>query len=133
MKRLFKSLCALAAVVCAASNAGAQSPAARFTVQEMLKIQRVSEPQLSPDGRWVAYQIGVPDVAANRSRTQIYLISVSGGEPKQLTNGTSRPSFLFSSHSAVRFTNARSDLGDWPATYNRRYQISSSATAAGSS
>ncbi|HEV7891487.1 MAG TPA: S9 family peptidase [Pyrinomonadaceae bacterium] len=89
MKRLFKGLCALAAVVCAASNAGAQSPAARFTVQEMLKIQRVSEPQLSPDGRWVAYQIGVPDVAANRSRTQIYLILVSGGEPKQLTNGTS--------------------------------------------
>src|SRR5215213_2628642 len=90
MKRLFKSLCALAAVLCAASNASAQGPAAaRFNVQEMLKIQRVADPQLSPDGRRVAYQITVPDVAANRSRTQIYLVAVAGGEPKQLTSGTS--------------------------------------------
>ena len=73
MRRLFKSLCALAAMLCAASYAGAQAPSARFTVQEMLKIQRVGDPQLSPDGRWVAYQITVPDVAANRSRTQLYL------------------------------------------------------------
>lgn len=89
MRRLFKSLCALAVLLCAVSSAWAQAPSARFNVQEMLKIQRVADPQLSPDGRWVAYQIGVPDVAANRSRTQIYLIAVSGGEPKQLTSGTS--------------------------------------------
>src|ERR1700749_3128650 len=89
MKRLFKSLCALAAVVCAAGGAFAQAPSARFTVQEMLQIQRVADPQLSPDGRWVAYQITVPDVAANRNRTQIYLICASGGEPKQLTSGAS--------------------------------------------
>lgn len=92
MKRLFKSLCAFAVVVCAAAWAFAQAPSARFTVQEMLKIQRVADPQLSPDGRWVAYQISVPDVAANRSRTQIYLIPTSGGEPKQLTSGASSAS-----------------------------------------
>src|SRR5689334_15664958 len=89
MKRLFKSLCAFAAALCAVSNAGAQTPQARFTVQEMLKLQRVADPQLSPDGQWVAYQISVPDVAANRSRTQLYLIPVAGGEPKQLTSGAS--------------------------------------------
>ncbi len=87
MKRLFKSLCALAVVMCACSLARAQQPSARFTVQEMLKIQRVADPQLSPDGRWVAYQITVPDVAANRNRTQIYLIPATGGEPKRLTSG----------------------------------------------
>jgi dipeptidyl aminopeptidase/acylaminoacyl peptidase len=93
MKRLFKSLCALAAILCLSTHAGAQSPAAaRFTVQEMLKIQRVADPQLSPDGRWVAYQITVPDVAANRNRTQLYVVAVAGGEPKQLTSGTSSAS-----------------------------------------
>jgi Tol biopolymer transport system component len=92
MKRLFKSLCALAALLCVVTHAGAQTPSARFTVQEMLKIQRVADPQLSPDGRWVAYQITVPDVAANRNRTQIYLVAATGGEPKQLTSGASSAS-----------------------------------------
>src|ERR1051325_9421605 len=88
MKRLFKSLCALAAVLCAAVAAFAQSPSARFSVQEMLKIQRVADPQLSPDGRWVAYQVTVPDVAANRNRSQIFVVAVAGGEPRQLTTGS---------------------------------------------
>src|SRR5919112_1063330 len=87
MKRLFVSLCALAAALCALPRASAQAPSARFTVQEMLKIQRVADPQLSPDGRSVAYQITVPDVAANRNRTQIYLMPAAGGEPRQLTSG----------------------------------------------
>src|ERR1044071_2763266 len=91
MRRSFKSLCALAAALCAAA-AFAQAPASRFTVQEMLKIRRVADPQLSPDGRWVAYQITVPDVAANRNRTQIYLIPSTGGEPKQLTSGNASAS-----------------------------------------
>src|ERR1043165_10092205 len=88
MKRLFASLCALAAALCAASPS-AQGQPARFTVQEMLKIQRVADPQLSPDGRWVAYQITVPDVGANRNRTQIYVIPVAGGEARQVANGAS--------------------------------------------
>jgi dipeptidyl aminopeptidase/acylaminoacyl peptidase len=92
MKRLFKSLCALVVIMCAASLVHAQSPSARFNVQEMLKIQRVADPQLSPDGRWVAYQITVPDVAANRNRTQVYLVPASGGEPKQLTSGAASAS-----------------------------------------
>ncbi len=89
MKSLFTRACALALTLTSAAFVQAQSPAARFTVQEMLKIQRVADPQLSPDGRWVAYQISVPDVAANRNRTQIYVIPAAGGESKQLTNGAS--------------------------------------------
>src|SRR5437588_3960743 len=89
MKRLATRLCVVALALCALAAVRAQTPGARFTVQEMLRIQRVADPQLSPDGRWIAYQITVPDVAANRSRTQIYLTGVNGGEPKQLTSGNS--------------------------------------------
>jgi dipeptidyl aminopeptidase/acylaminoacyl peptidase len=87
MKRLFASTCALALALCAFAAARAQGPRAQFTVQEMLKLQRVADPQLSPDGKWVAYQITVPDVAANRNRTQIFVIAVAGGEARQLTSG----------------------------------------------
>src|SRR5918911_4920062 len=89
MKRLFTRACVLAVALCALAPARAQTPRARFTVQELLKIRRVADPQLSPDGKWIAYQVTVPDAAANRSVTQIYLIPTGGGEPKQLTAGAS--------------------------------------------
>lgn len=92
MKRLFIRLCVFALALCAFAFAQAQQPRARFTVQDLLKIRRVADPQLSPDGQWVAYQITLPDVAANRSVTQIYLIATGGGEPKQLTNGAASAS-----------------------------------------
>jgi dipeptidyl aminopeptidase/acylaminoacyl peptidase len=93
MKRLVTRTGALVLALCAfAVTAQAQTPRARFTVQEMLKIQRVADPQLSPDGKWIAYQVTVPDVAANRNRTQIFVVSVAGGEPKQLTSGAASSS-----------------------------------------
>lgn len=92
MKRLAARLCLFALALSLTASARAQAPTAQFTVQELLKIQRVADPQLSPDGKWVAYQVTVPDVAANRNRTQIYLIAVAGGEPRQLTSGDSSSS-----------------------------------------
>jgi len=92
MRRLSMRVCLFALALCAFALAEGQTPHARFTVQELLKIRRVAAPQLSPDGQWVVYQVTVPDVAANRSLTQIYLIPVAGGAPKQLTNGASSSS-----------------------------------------
>ena len=57
-----------------------------FTIDDLLRIRRVSDPQISPDGRWVAYTIADTDKPANKRVTQIYLISTDGGEPRQLTN-----------------------------------------------
>ena len=61
----------------------AQTP---FTIQDLLQVKRVGDPQVSPDGKWVAYQVTAIDKAANRGRTQIYLVSANGGAPKQITN-----------------------------------------------
>jgi len=57
-----------------------------FTIDDLLKVRRVSDPQVSPDGRWVAYTIADTDQAGNKRTTQIYLISADGGEPRQITN-----------------------------------------------
>src|SRR4051812_44040259 len=77
---------ALLGLALLATHASAQQ-AGSFTIDELLKVKRVSDPQLSPDGQWVAYSIGIPNLDANRSITQIYLISANGGQPKQLTSG----------------------------------------------
>src|SRR5262245_2892104 len=59
----------------------------RFTIDDLLKVRRVGDPQVSPDGKHVAFTIGDVNFDANRVVTQIYVTSIGGGEAKQLTNG----------------------------------------------
>ena len=82
MKRTIFSFLMLLVV---ASAALAQTT---FTFNDLVKIRRVGDPQLSPDGRTVAFTIGDVDKAANRTLTQIYTVSVDGGTPKQITKDT---------------------------------------------
>src|SRR5437868_4635548 len=82
MKRFFAvsiiSLLALTALVSAQER--------HFTIDDLLKVRRVSDPQVSPKGDFVAFTITAVDKTANKSTTQIYLVPLSGGEPRQLTN-----------------------------------------------
>jgi dipeptidyl aminopeptidase/acylaminoacyl peptidase len=86
MKRLSLSIIALLVFSAAAS---AQLT---FSFNDMVNLKRVADPQLSPDGRTVAYSMGVVDKAANRTLTQIYTMSIDGGNPRQITSGTSSSS-----------------------------------------
>lgn len=58
-----------------------------FNFDEMMKVRRVGDPQLSPDGRTVAFSIGDVNFNANRTNTQIYTVSIDGSNLKQLTKG----------------------------------------------
>ena len=78
-------------VILFASFASAQT-SGHYSVEDLLKIRRVGDPQISPDGKRVAFTIGDVDVDANRTVTQIYIMSSAGGEMKQLTSGASSSS-----------------------------------------
>ncbi|HVF86653.1 MAG TPA: prolyl oligopeptidase family serine peptidase, partial [Pyrinomonadaceae bacterium] len=69
------------------SVAAAQQGTRPFTIDDLLKLRRVGDPQLSPDGRTVAFTVTDVDKTANKSKTEIHLLPVSGGAPRQLTNG----------------------------------------------
>ena len=58
----------------------------RFTIDDLLKVRRVGDPQVSPKGDLVAFTITDVDRIANKSITQIYLVPIGGGEVRQLTN-----------------------------------------------
>ncbi len=58
-----------------------------FTFNDLVKIRRVGDPQLSPDGRTVAFTIGDVDKAANKTLTQIYTVSIDGSNQRQITKG----------------------------------------------
>lgn len=52
---------------------------------DFIKIKRVTDPQPSPDGQWIAFVITVMDKDANRGNSDIWLVSTKGGEPQRLT------------------------------------------------
>jgi dipeptidyl aminopeptidase/acylaminoacyl peptidase len=56
-----------------------------FDVQALMQVERISDPQLSPDGRTVAFVVQRIDLENNRRPTQIYTAPLSGGEPRQIT------------------------------------------------
>src|SRR5258708_7245737 len=56
-----------------------------FDVETLLRIQRIGDPALSPDGRLVAYTVATPDLDKNAQSRQIYVVPVSGGPPRLLT------------------------------------------------
>jgi dipeptidyl aminopeptidase/acylaminoacyl peptidase len=64
----------------------------RYTIEDLLKVRRVADPQVSPDGTRVAFTVGDVNYDANRVVNQIYVVSIDGGNPKQLTNGQSSSS-----------------------------------------
>ncbi|HYL98305.1 MAG TPA: S9 family peptidase [Blastocatellia bacterium] len=58
-----------------------------FTIEDLLTVKRVGDPQISPDGKWVAYTISETDRAGNKRNTQIYLVGIQGETARQLTSG----------------------------------------------
>ena len=54
--------------------------------EDLYRFNRVSDPQISPDGKWVAYTVSQPSLETNSFNTDLWLIPVEGGTPKQLTN-----------------------------------------------
>jgi dipeptidyl aminopeptidase/acylaminoacyl peptidase len=58
-----------------------------YTIDDLLKVRRVGDPQISPDGKQVAFTVGAVNFDANRVVTHIYVTSLAGSSMKQLTNG----------------------------------------------
>jgi dipeptidyl aminopeptidase/acylaminoacyl peptidase len=82
MKRFVVLLFVLLSIVVTAT---AQSRT--YTIDDLMKVRRVGDPQVSPDGKRVAFTIGDVNFDANRVVTQIYVSSIDGGEMKKLTSG----------------------------------------------
>ena len=50
-------------------------------------MDRISDPQVSPDGKWVLYTVTTADLKASTTNADLWLVSSSGGEPVRLTYG----------------------------------------------
>ena len=88
-KTYFSTLCALL-IFCAwlaahpMTRVQAQNKRA-IAFSDLIAMKRLSEAQISPDGKLVTYTVATPDVEANRLERNLWLVPIAGGEPRQLT------------------------------------------------
>ena len=80
-------------LVCSLSALGSAARAADpgnapFTVEDLVLLKRITDPQLSPDGRQVAFVQRETDMDANKGRTSLWLLDLTPGtaQPRRLTD-----------------------------------------------
>jgi dipeptidyl aminopeptidase/acylaminoacyl peptidase len=61
-----------------------------MTIDDLFRFKRVSDPQISPDGKFVVYVVGTVDLSANSTSSTLWLASTDKSEPRQLTNTTKK-------------------------------------------
>lgn len=73
-----------------------ERPLRPLTPDDLFKLEEVGQIAPSPDGRWLAYVIRRPKATAlihtrpfleGNDRSDVWLVSTSGGKPQNLTNG----------------------------------------------
>src|SRR4029453_17583724 len=64
----------------------AQSTKRSITLDDVAKIRNVGDPQVSPDGKWVAYTLGTVDTEKDKRDTDIWMVSWDGLEQIRLTS-----------------------------------------------
>src|SRR5215471_8797266 len=62
-----------------------------FDTTALLAIQRLGDPQLSPDGKIVAFSVSLPDIAENKSAHSLWTVALAGGAPRKIADQADRP------------------------------------------
>ena len=57
-----------------------------FSVHDMLAMDRISDPRVSPDGLTVAFTVRVTDLEADKGRNDLWIAPTGGGGARRLTS-----------------------------------------------
>ena len=63
----------------------AQNTQQAITIDDLLALKKVSDVQISPDGKWVAYTVLENDIKKDKSLKRLYKIAITGGDPIAIT------------------------------------------------
>ena len=88
-----------------------RSPTHPFTVHDLLAMDRISDVEVSPNGKRVVFCVRVTDVEANKGRTDLWIVNADGTGLRRLTThaaGSSHPRWSPDGE-AIYFLSGRSD------------------------
>ena len=85
MYRRRLSCISLLLILAIANAIPAQTARRPLKVDDMTRFRNVSDPQISPDGQWVAYVVSTTDVKADKSNSHIWMINIDGSNDRQIT------------------------------------------------
>jgi len=75
-------------IVAVAAALSAQTAKRPFKLDDLARLREVRDPQLSPDGQWVAYVVATIDSKEDKGNTHIWMVGYDGKSDRQITFST---------------------------------------------
>src|SRR5438105_3114882 len=72
-------------IFAAAITVSTQTSRHPLRLDDLARFRNVNDPQLSPDGHWIAYSVSTIDAKEDKSSTHIWLASYDGKNDRQIT------------------------------------------------
>ena len=87
----------LALLLILATTLSAQTARRRLTLDDVQRLREVRDPQVSPEGQWVAYVVATTDTKEDKTSTHVWMVGYDGHGDRQIT-------FSQDSESSPRFS-----------------------------
>ena len=72
-------------VLSVAFSVAAQTARRPIKLDDLTRLRNVGDPQISPDGKWVAYVVGTTDAKDDKSSSHIWMVNIDGSNDRQIT------------------------------------------------
>ena len=85
MLRRRQSFIVLTLLLALAAMTAAQTARRPLKLDDLTRFRTVSDPQVSPDGNWVAYVVSTTDAKEDKSTSHIWMVNIDGSNNRQIT------------------------------------------------
>ena len=85
MLRRRLSCISLLLIIALANSLAAQTARRPMKLDDLTRFRNVSDPQISPDGQWVAYTVSTTDAKDDKSSSHIWMVNIDGSNDRQIT------------------------------------------------
>jgi dipeptidyl aminopeptidase/acylaminoacyl peptidase len=92
-----------------------------FTFEDMMKLKRVGEPEVSPDGKWVIFSVVDVDLEANTKTPHVWIVPTAGGHEREFfpqANSNDRPRWAPDGKRFAFISNAHHGSQVWVAGFD---------------